>query len=72
MGRDWHLQTITKDKRSGFLQSQPPMSFLSKDGNPTVYYIDPCNMLVAVVRLSFGQILQLNIFLLWQKTVLLN
>lgn len=40
--------------RIGFRESEPPMSFLGKDGNPIGYSIDLCKRIVAGVKESVG------------------
>jgi len=40
--------------RIGYRVSQPPMSFLGKDGNPTGYSIDLCKDIVAEVEKTIG------------------
>ena len=46
------LQQIKKSGqiRIGYRVSEPPMSFLDQDGNPTGYSIDICKGIVAKVR----------------------
>jgi len=50
------LQQIKKSGqiRIGYRASQPPMSFLGKDGNPTGYSIDLCKDIVAEVETKIG------------------
>ena len=53
---DGTLEQIKKSGkiRIGFRESQPPMSFLDKDGNPTGYSIDLCNRIVTGVKNKLG------------------
>ena len=50
------LQQIKKSGqiRIGYRTSQPPMSFLGKDGNPSGYSIDLCKDIVAEVETKIG------------------
>jgi len=50
------LQQIKKSGqiRIGYRVSEPPMSFLDKDGNPTGYSIDICKGIVAKVEHQIG------------------
>jgi len=50
------LQQIKKSGqiRIGYRASQPPMSFLGKDGNPTGYSIDLCKDIIAEVETTIG------------------
>ena len=50
------LQQIKKSGkiRIGYRESQPPMSFLDKDGAPAGYSIDICNDIVAEVKNKIG------------------
>ena len=50
------LQQIKKSGqiKIGYRASQPPMSFLGKDGNPTGYSIDLCKDIVAEVETKIG------------------
>ena len=50
------LKQIEKSKkiRIGYRASQPPMSFLDKDGNPSGYTIDICKGIVAEVEKKIG------------------
>jgi ABC-type amino acid transport substrate-binding protein len=50
------LQQIKKSGqiRIGYRVSEPPMSFLDKDGNPTGYSIDICKIIVTEVEYKIG------------------
>ena len=50
------LQQIKKSGKIkvGFRQSQPPLSFLDKDGKPAGYSIDICKNIVAEIRNKIG------------------
>ena len=41
--------------RIGFRESEPPMSFLNKEGKPIGYSIDLCNRIVAGVKSAIGK-----------------
>ncbi|MDW3094774.1 MAG: amino acid ABC transporter substrate-binding protein [Gammaproteobacteria bacterium] len=52
---DHHVNTVSQIKetgkiRIGYRQSEPPMSFVNKDGNPVGYSIDLCNYIVEELK----------------------
>ena len=52
---DHHVNTVNQIKetgkiRIGYRQSEPPMSFVNKDGNPVGYSIDLCNYIVEELK----------------------
>ncbi len=51
------LQHVTKTGkfRIGFRESSPPMSFLDKDGKPTGYSVELCNLIATAVKNKVGK-----------------